>query len=76
MVAEDAHATRLARVRTINVSYCVHDETMRAESVDTGGALVDFSRDSKLVPQSESELTVVIVWLETCSVVDFSSEVR
>ena len=55
MVAEHTDATRMARVKAIAVSYCAcsgHRNTMSVSS-DTGGPLVDFSGDSKLVPCSD-----------------------
>lgn len=57
MVSEQADATRTARVKAIDVSYCVcSDDNVKAMSADAGGPLVDFSRDSKLVPHSDGWL--------------------
>lgn len=51
MVSEQADSVRTTRVKAIDVSYCAYNaQTM---TTDAGAPLVDFRRDSKLVPQSE-----------------------
>lgn len=41
----------MSRISTIDVTYCAVKNKEMAMSVDSGGALVDFSGDSKIVPQ-------------------------
>lgn len=51
MVSQQADAIKTARIKTIDVSYCAFNAD-KVMSADTGGPLVDFSGDSKLVPHS------------------------
>lgn len=53
MSVEQVESTRKSKVTIIDLSYCACTDRRQLMSVDTGGPLADFSRDSKLVPPSE-----------------------
>ena len=62
MMSEKKDSTRTTRIRTIDVSYCAIRDKNKAKSIDSGGPLVDFSEDAKLVPMSGlSSLLVYIL---------------
>lgn len=52
MTNENVDLTRKARIETIDVSYCAVKDRTTAMSIDSGGPLIDFSSDAKLVPSS------------------------
>lgn len=51
LINEKNDSTRSARIKTIDSSYAICDES-RITSVDSGGPLVNFSGDARLVPIS------------------------
>lgn len=66
MTNENVDFTRKARIETIDVSYCAVKDRTTAMSIDSGGPLIDFSSDAKLVPSSEGVLCV-LMQLRTCT---------
>lgn len=51
LISDNNDSTRTARIRTVDITYVVCDKS-RAAYIDSGGPLVSFSEDPKLVPTS------------------------
>ena len=54
MTNEWVDSKRKNRIAAIDVTYCAVQNKALAVSIDEGGALIDFSTETKLVPSSES----------------------
>ena len=51
LISDNSDSTRTARIQAIDISYVVCDKS-RAAYIDSGGPLVPFSEEPKLVPTS------------------------
>ena len=51
LISEKNDSTRRARIKTIDISYTKCDKS-KAMSIDSGGPLVNYSEDARLVPRS------------------------
>ena len=60
MSAVPVSATRRPRVGAVDVSYCACASRREAMAADSGGPLVDFSQDSKLVLHHDGSFNALV----------------
>lgn len=56
MSTESSDLRKMGRVSAIDVTYCAVQSKEMALKIDSSGAMIDFSKDSKLVSPSEGKI--------------------